>query len=89
MSIVASAIVQTIGMTAAVLTTASFLPQAIKAIRSGRTKDLSLVMYVTLTLGVALWLVYGLLLGEWPLILANAVTLILAATVLAMKIRYG
>lgn len=80
---------QSIGMVAAVLTTCSFLPQAVKVIRTRQTKDLSLAMYVAFTAGVALWLVYGILLGEWPVILANAVTLVLAAIILTMKIRHG
>jgi len=82
-------ITQIIGMGAACLTTCSFLPQAIKVIRTRQTKDLSLAMYVAFTAGVALWLAYGVLLGQWPVILANAVTLLLAAIILTMKIRHG
>lgn len=89
MSELASILTQSIGMVAAILTTCSFLPQAIKVIRTRQTKDLSLAMYVAFTAGVTLWLIYGLLLGQWPLILANAITLLLAAIILTMKLRHG
>jgi len=77
-----------IGLVAAFCTTLSFLPQAIKAIRTKHTRDLSLVMYSLFTSGVLLWLIYGILRNDWPVILANAVTLIFAATILFLKIRY-
>lgn len=73
---------------AAVLTTVSYLPQAIKTIKSRQTKDLSLFMYALLTMGVFLWFVYGILLVNIPLILANGVTLLFTLTILAMKIKY-
>ena len=78
-----------LGYLAAILTTGSFLPQAIKTIRSRNTTGISLVMYVVFALGVALWLGYGIAIGSWPMILANVVTFVLAATILALKIRYG
>ena len=78
-----------IGYCAATLTTAAFVPQAIKTLRSRDTRAISLWMYVVLTVGVALWLAYGLVLVSWPVILANAVTLPLAMTILAMKVRHG
>lgn len=77
------------GYAAAVLTTSSFIPQAVMTIRSRNTRGISLAMYVIFTVGVALWLVYGIALESWPMILANTVTLGLAGTVLALKIRYG
>lgn len=77
------------GYAAAVLTTSSFIPQAVMTIRSRSTRGISLAMYVIFTLGVGLWLVYGFALQSWPMILANTVTLVLAATILAMKIRFG
>ena len=77
-----------IGLAAATCTTLAFLPQAIKVIRTKQTKDLSLVMYTIFTLGVFLWLVYGILVRDAPLIIANIITLILAAIILNMKIRY-
>jgi len=77
-----------IGLIAAVLTTISFLPQAIKTIKSRHTKDLSLFMYTILTTGVFLWFVYGILLMNAPLMLANGITLLFTATILVMKIKY-
>lgn len=78
-----------IGTAAAVLTTLAFLPQAW---RSWRTRDLagiSLGMYSLFTFGVFLWLLYGLLLGQWPIIVANAITLILSCSILFLKIRHA
>jgi MtN3 and saliva related transmembrane protein len=77
-----------IGLLAATCTTFSFLPQAVKVIRTKQTKDLSLVMYSVFTLGVFLWLMYGILVKDAPLIIANIITFILAAIILIMKIRY-
>ena len=75
-----------IGYTAAALTTGSFLPQAILTLRTRDTRGISLAMYGAFTTGVALWLVYGIALGEWPIVVANAVTLVLAATILGTKL---
>ena len=77
-----------VGTLAAVLTTVSFLPQALHTFRTKDVRGISLGMYSAFTLGVALWLVYGLLLGAWPVVIANCVTLALAATILVMKLRY-
>jgi MtN3 and saliva related transmembrane protein len=77
-----------IGLAAATCTTLAFLPQAIKVIKTKQTKDLSLVMYSIFTLGVFLWLMYGILVRDAPLIIANIITLILAAIILTMKIKY-
>lgn len=81
--------VELVGFSAATLTTLSFVPQAIKTWRSRDTSGLSLGMYVAFTLGVACWLAYGAMLGSWPMILSNIVTLTLAAMILALKIRHG
>jgi MtN3 and saliva related transmembrane protein len=78
-----------VGFTAATLTTVSFVPQVIKVWRSRSTHDVSLVMYALFTLGAAMWLAYGLLIGSWPVILANFVTLLLAGTVLVLKLKFG
>ena len=78
-----------IGSFAATLTTASFLPQVWQVWRTRHTKDISLAMYAAFTCGVALWLIYGVLLNEWPIILANGITLLLAGTVLILKLRFG
>ena len=75
-----------LGYIAAALTTCSFVPQAWLTLRTRDTRGISLGMYAAFTLGVALWLVYGWQLGEWPIVLANAVTLMLAGTILAIKI---
>ncbi len=78
-----------LGTAAALLTTASFLPQAIRVIRTGDTRAISLVMYVMFTTGVGLWFLYGLALGSTPIIAANAVTFVLAAVILTQKIRHS
>ncbi|MFT5539721.1 MAG: MtN3 and saliva related transmembrane protein [Alphaproteobacteria bacterium] len=77
-----------IGFIAAILTTVSFAPQAIKAWRTRSTQDVSLTMFVMLVVGIMLWLTYGLLLNDMPLIAANTVTLVLAGAILAAKIRF-
>lgn len=77
-----------IGYIAAVLTTCAFVPQALHTFRTRDVRGISLGMYAVFTVGVALWLAYGLLLGAWPVVIANAVTLVLALAILAMKILY-
>lgn len=77
------------GYAAAVLTTCSFVPQAVMTIRTRSTRGISLGMYVIFTIGVCLWFAYGVAIGSWPMILANAITFVLAATILALKLRYG
>ena len=78
-----------IGLAAAVCTTIAFLPQAIKSWKTKHTKDLSLPTYLLAATGVLLWLVYGLLINDLPLILANAITSGLMLSILFLKIRYG
>ena len=78
-----------IGYAAAALTTLSFVPQAIMTIRTRDTRGISRGMYVLFTIGVAFWLVYGVAMESGPMILANTITLALAVTILALKIRYG
>ena len=80
--------VEYIGGLAAACTTLCWVPQAVKIIREKQTKGISLVTQAVFTAGLALWLVYGLLLTNWPLILANAVTLVLALIILILKVRY-
>jgi MtN3 and saliva related transmembrane protein len=77
-----------IGTLAAVLTTASFLPQAWHTFKTKDVSGISLGMYSVFTAGVAMWLVYGLMLQAWPVVIANVITLALAATILGMKLRY-
>ncbi len=78
-----------IGIIAGTLTTIAFLPQVIQVLKTKSTEDISLVMYVVFITGVAFWLIYGILLGAWPVIIANIVTFILALIVLVMKLRHG
>jgi len=78
-----------IGTLASVLTTISFVPQVWRVWKTRSARDLSLPMYLIFTTGVALWLVYGLLLGSWPIIVGNAITVVLAGIVLAMKLKFG
>lgn len=78
-----------IGYCAATLTTISFVPQAWLTFRTRDVRGISLGMYSAFTLGVALWLLYGIVLGAWPIVVANAITLALACAILAMKLRYG
>lgn len=76
----------TLGLAAALLTTGSFVPQAWLTLRTRDVSGISAGMYSAFTLGVALWLAYGLLLRDWPIVLANGVTLLLAGTILATKL---
>ncbi len=76
-----------LGTLAATLTTLSFLPQALHTLRTRDVSGISLAMYSAFTLGVALWLAYGVMLGEWPIIIANAFTLALASIILFIKWR--
>jgi MtN3 and saliva related transmembrane protein len=78
-----------IGLAAATCTTASFLPQVIKAWRSRSTRDVSAGMFALLVTGNSLWLLYGALVNDLPLVVANFMTLGLVATILALKLRYG
>jgi MtN3 and saliva related transmembrane protein len=75
-----------LGTLAAPLTTLSFVPQALLTLRTRQVRGISLAMYSLFTAGIALWLAYGWRLGEWPIIVANAVTLVLATTILLTKI---
>ena len=78
-----------IGYLAAFLTTCSFVPQALHTFRTRDVSGISLGMYSVFTAGIALWLVYGLALAAWPIVAANAVTLVLAGAILGMKVLYG
>jgi MtN3 and saliva related transmembrane protein len=80
---------QLIGYLAAVLTTISFVPQVWHTWRTRDVSGISLGMYVVFAAGVFLWLVYGLALGAWPIVVANAITLALALAILAMKLMWG
>ena len=82
-------LIDVVGASGATLTTLCWLPQALKLIREKETRAISLPATVAFTLGVVLWLIYGLAIGDWPLIGSNAVTLTLMLPILAMKLRYG
>ncbi len=77
-----------IGLVAGTLTTASFVPQLVKAWKTKSTTDISLAMYLIICTGIFLWLVYGILIGSLPVILANGVTLAIALLILLLKLRY-
>ncbi len=78
-----------IGLVAGVCTTASFLPQVVKTMRTREAKDLSMTMYLVLAAGIFLWIIYGILIESLPVISANAVSFVLATIILILKIRYG
>jgi MtN3 and saliva related transmembrane protein len=75
-----------LGMTAAVLTTAAFIPQAYKVYRTGDTASISLTMFIVLNLGLLCWLSYGILLEKFPIIFANGFTMVFAIYILVKKI---
>jgi MtN3 and saliva related transmembrane protein len=82
-------LVDSIGMTGAVLTTVCWLPQAIQIVRSRDTAAISLSGTLAFTIGIAFWLIYGLALMDWPLITSNVVTLALMSVIVALKLRHG
>ena len=81
--------VKLIGFAAATCTTAAYAPQFIKVWRTRSARDISLVMFLVMVLGIGLWLTYGLLSGDAPLVVANAITMLLAGGILFMKLKYG
>jgi MtN3 and saliva related transmembrane protein len=81
-------IIQSIGMAAGICTTVAFVPQVVKTWKSRSARDLSLGMFLIFFIGVALWLTYGIIQNDLPLILANGVTLVLAGLLLGFKIGF-
>lgn len=79
---------ESIGYAAATLTTVSFVPQAWYTFRTRDVRGISLGMYLIFVFGVSLWLVYGVLVAAWPIVVANAITLALAGVILIMKLRF-
>ena len=77
------------GYAAAACTTSAYIPQVLRVWRTRSTTDISLKMFLVLVTGLSLWLTYGIWRGEWPLIVANSITLMLASTILYFKIRHG
>ncbi len=78
-----------LGVAAGIITTASFLPQVIKTWRTRHTKDISVYMFLLLVFGMLLWLIYGIVKSDIPIVLANAVTIGLASIILFFKIKHG
>ena len=78
----------TLGLIAGALTTVAFIPQVVKIWKSKHTLDISLGMFSIFSVGVFLWLLYGIQLGALPIILANGITLVLSLTVLVFKLKY-
>lgn len=81
--------VELIGFIAGILTTSSFVPQLLKIHRDRSAKEVSIIMYIIISAGIFLWLVYGLEIGSMPIIGANGVSLTLTILIIAGKIRYG
>ena len=81
--------IKLLGFAAATCTTLAYAPQFVKVWRTRSTDDISLGMFLVMVLGLALWLLYGLLSGDGRLIASNAVTLVLAGAILFMKLKYG
>jgi MtN3 and saliva related transmembrane protein len=77
-----------LGLVAGALTTLAFLPQVVKTWKTRSTHDISGAMFAIFSTGLVLWLIYGLAIGSWPIIIANIVTLVLSLTLLYFKIRY-
>ena len=77
------------GYLAAACTTLSFVPQAVKTIRTRDTSGISLWMYVVFTFGIACWFGYGVFLQSWPMIVSNAITFLLSSTILGLKLKHG
>jgi MtN3 and saliva related transmembrane protein len=78
-----------IGYIAGFLTTISFLPQVIQVYKTRSTVDISLGMYSVFVLGIAFWLAFGIVTNNWPVIIPNVITFVLAGSVLVMKLRFG
>lgn len=83
------ALIDTIGFVAGTLTTISFIPQVLKTWKDKSAKDISLTMFLLFSIGILLWLIYGLGKNELPIIVPNFVTLVLASTILGFKFKYG
>ena len=82
-------LIELVGAAAALLTTFCWVPQAVRTIRLRDTRAISLPAQLAFGSGLALWLVYGVLIASWPLIAANAISLALVAVIVATKLRYG
>ena len=81
--------IELLGLIAGILTSISFLPQVVKTWKSRSAKDLSLSMFIIFFIGVCLWLTYGILVRDIPVIVANVITLTFSGIILFFKLRYG
>lgn len=81
--------IEVLGYLAASLTTISFAPQAFLIWKTRSTKSISLGMYSAFVTGIGVWLVYGLLISSWPLVVSNGITFVLSGLILGMKLRFG
>jgi MtN3 and saliva related transmembrane protein len=82
-------LISALGAAAGFCTTVSYLPQLVRAWRTRSTRDISLPMFSLLVFGITLWLVYGIVIGDGPLIAANAVSLGFTSSILYLKLRHG
>ena len=78
-----------LGIIAGTLCTVSFVPQVVRIAKSRNARDISLITFILFSCGVFTWFIYGIAIKEWPVIIANAVTFLLALVILGMKIKYG
>lgn len=85
----ANPVIDAVGVAAGLCSMSSFVPQILKILRERHAEDVSLRMYIVTVTGFVLWTAYGALLGSWPVWVSNTVNLLLAATILVLKLRYG
>ena len=78
-----------LGLAAGICTTLSFVPQVVRIVKFKETRDISLMMYVILDFGICLWFIYGIMINDLPVIVANGVAMLLTSTILFFKYRYG
>lgn len=82
-------LIQAIGFAAAICTSAAYLPQVLRVWRTRRTEDISLGMFLVMTVGLLCWLVYGIAIHDWPIILCNGLALVMTTIILAFKLKHG
>ena len=80
--------IQSLGYAAGILTTVASLPQALRILRTRQTRDISTLWAVAINVGTLIWLLYGIERGDWPMIVANTISLLLLMTILFLKLRY-
>lgn len=89
MSEILQSITPWIGAAAAILTTICWLPQAVRVVRYKDTRAISLTTNIVFTIGITLWMIYGIALDNWPLIIANAISIMFTSVIIAMKLKHG